>query len=55
MGLDTSTCEKMKNEAIESLNKAKKFITNPIAANYYALKTAEKLMEAIDCLKALIG
>jgi hypothetical protein len=54
-GLDTSTCEKMINEATELLNKAKKFIANPIAANYHALKAAEKLMQAIDCLKALIG
>lgn len=53
--LDTSSCEKLINESTELYDKAKKFIASPITANYYALKAIEKLMQAIDCLKALLG
>jgi len=54
-GLDTSTCEKMINEATELLKKAKKSMTNPPAANYFALQAIEKLKSAIECLKTLLG
>jgi len=54
-GLDTSTCEKMINEATELLEKAKKSMTNPPAANYFALQAIEKLKSAIECFKALLG
>jgi len=54
-GLDTSTCEKMINEATKLLEKARKSMTNPPAANYFALQAIEKLKSAIECLKALLG
>jgi hypothetical protein len=53
--LDTSTCEKLIDEAKELLNKAKIVSTNPIYANNLAIQAMEKLRQAIDCLKALLG
>jgi parallel beta-helix repeat protein len=53
--LDTATCEKLINEANNLLIKAKKNLTNPIYANNLALQALEKLKDAIDCLKALLG
>jgi CSLREA domain-containing protein len=53
--LDTTTCEKLIDEANELLREAKLRKASPITANYYALKAAEKLTQAIECLKALLG
>lgn len=43
------------DEAKELLEKAKKSLINPPAANFYAIDALEKLKAAIDCLKALLG
>jgi len=53
--LDTSTCEKLIDEANADLTEAKMRLTSPITANYYALHAFEKLTQAIECLKALVG
>jgi len=53
--LDTATCEKLIDEANELLREAKLRKASPITANYYALKAAEKLKQAIECLKAVLG
>jgi hypothetical protein len=54
-GKDTGTCENLIREATELLAKANTVRTNPIYANNLALQASEKLKQAIDCLKALIG
>lgn len=54
-GKDCTQCEKMINEAKELLDKAKAHIATPIYANNLALQALEKLKQAIDCLKALLG
>jgi transcription elongation GreA/GreB family factor len=54
-GLDTGSCEKLISEASELLNKAKIVSTNPIYANNLALQAIQKLQQAIDCLKAILG
>jgi parallel beta-helix repeat protein len=54
-GADCTKCEKLINEAKELLTKSKTNITNPIYANNLALQALEKLKQAIDCLKALLG
>jgi M6 family metalloprotease-like protein len=54
-GRDTGTCEKLMNEAEGLLTMAKAVSTNPIYANNLALQAIEKLKQALDCLKALIG
>jgi parallel beta-helix repeat protein len=53
--LNTDLCEKLIDEAINLLAKAKKNMTNPIYANNLALEAQKKLNQAIDCLKALLG
>jgi parallel beta-helix repeat protein len=54
-GVDCTECEKLINEAKELINKSKASLTNPIYANNLALQALEKLKQAIDCLKALLG
>jgi hypothetical protein len=54
-GLDTSTCEKLIKEAQDLISEAKKVTKNPIYANNLALQAMEKLKQATDCLKALLG
>jgi parallel beta-helix repeat protein len=54
-GLDTSTCEKLIEEAQDLISEAKKVTKNPIYANNLALQAMEKLKQATDCLKALLG
>jgi parallel beta-helix repeat protein len=54
-GADCTECEKLINEAKELLDKSKASLTNPIYANNLALQALEKLKDAIDCLKALLG
>jgi hypothetical protein len=53
--LDTTSCEKLLNEANELIEKSKKHLANPIYANNLALQAIAKLKDAIECLKALIG
>jgi hypothetical protein len=53
--LDTATCEKLIDEAKADLTEAKMRLTSPTTANYFALRAAEKLKAALDCLKALLG
>jgi hypothetical protein len=53
--LDTGTCEKIINEANEFMKEANARKASPVTANYYALKAIQKLQQAIDCLKALLG
>jgi len=53
--LDTSSCEALIEEARQLLQEAQTRKTSPQTANYFALKAAEKVNQAIDCLKALIG
>jgi hypothetical protein len=53
--LDTGACEKLINEAKELIDKSVTVKTNHIYANNLALKALEKLKQAIECLKALIG
>jgi hypothetical protein len=52
---DVSSCEKLIDEAEALLNKSQASLTNPIYANNLALQAIEKLKQALDCLKALIG
>jgi hypothetical protein len=51
--LDTASCEKVVEEARALLEKSMKHLTNPVYANNLALQAIEKLMQAIECLKAL--
>jgi len=53
--LDTATCEKLIGEAQELLASAKAHMTNPIYANNLALQAIQKLQQALECLKALLG
>jgi hypothetical protein len=52
---DVSSCEKLIDEAEALLNKSQASLTNPIYANNLALQAIEKLKQALDCLKALVG
>jgi len=54
-GANCTECEKLINEAKALLDKSKASLTNPIYANNLALQALEKLKQAIDCLKALLG
>ncbi|MGC1122288.1 MAG: PKD domain-containing protein [Candidatus Methanofastidiosia archaeon] len=55
--LDTSACELILEEALNSLEKAKNFYAggNYIAANNFALEAIEEFKEAIKCLRELLG
>jgi len=53
--LDVGTCEKLINEATELLKEAKKVAPNSVYSNNLALQALEKLKQAIDCLKTLVG
>jgi hypothetical protein len=53
--LDTGACEKLINEAKELIDKSTAVKTNHIYANNLALQALQKLKQAIECLKALMG
>jgi hypothetical protein len=53
--LDAGICEKLINEATELLKEAKKVAPNSVYSNNLALQALEKLKQAIECLKALVG
>jgi hypothetical protein len=53
--LDTASCEALIKEASDFLALAKKYSNSSTTANYFGVKAIEKFMQAIECLKALIG